>query len=101
MIYSEKVTLEREDSALCRQPEKVYVEVTARFTSDGRMEPLSLVWEDGRTFRIDRVLSRQRMASRKAGGVGILYLCRVGGSVIHLYYEENYRWFTERRAGES
>ncbi|MBR6382250.1 MAG: hypothetical protein IKS07_11340 [Lachnospiraceae bacterium] len=76
---------------------KVYVDVTARFCDDGRLLPLSFVWEDGTRFSIDRILGHQRMASRKAGGCGEMYLCVVGGRRVHLYYEGNYLWFLEAR----
>ncbi len=76
---------------------KVYVVVTARFTVDGRMYPISLTWEDGRTFEIDKVLRCERCASRKAGGAGILYTCMIRGRESRLFYEENYRWFMERK----
>ena len=74
---------------------KTYVEVGARFTPDGRLFPLWITWTDGRRYEIDRVLRTERAASRKAGGVGILYTCLVRGRRVHLYYEENYRWFVE------
>ena len=35
---------------------KVYVEVTTVFTSDGRMIPKSVRWEDGKEYIIDKVL---------------------------------------------
>jgi len=76
---------------------KVYVEVTARFTEDGKMSPVSFTWEDGRKFEIDRIVKSVRCASRKAGGVGVLYTCMVSGRECHLYYEENFRWFMERK----
>ena len=41
---------------------KVYVEVTARFDTDGRITPLSLTWEDGTVFEIGRVLDCRRAA---------------------------------------
>ena len=80
---------------------KVYVEVLARFSPDGTMLPVSFIWEDGREYRIDRVRSAQRCASRKAGGCGILYVCTVGGQDTHLYYEDDDsgRWFLERKTG--
>ena len=33
---------------------KVYVDVTARFNSEGVLIPLSLTWEDGEEYEIDR-----------------------------------------------
>lgn len=75
---------------------KVYVEVTARFDIDGRIHPLSIRWENGKTYEIDRVLDVRRAASLKAGGVGIRYLCRILDKERFLFYE-NPKWFVERK----
>ena len=81
-------------------PCKAYVTVRADFTADGALIPLSITWEDGRVYPIDRGLDVQRMASRKTGGAGIRYLCRVLGQSVELYYEENGHWFVCRREEE-
>lgn len=78
-------------------PYKAYVEVVADFSSDGRMMPLHIVWEDGRAYDIDRVLRVDRCASLKAGGAGIRYVCRIRGQRVELYYEENGCWFVNRK----
>ena len=52
---------------------KVYVGVDARFDTEGRIMPLSITWEDGRVYGIDRVLDMRRAASLKAGGAGISF----------------------------
>ena len=49
---------------------KIYVDVIAEFTKDGKLRPLWLIWEDGRKYEIDRIKSCQRAASRKAGALG-------------------------------
>ena len=77
---------------------KVYVDVGAEFTDDGRLMQKYLVWEDGRRYEIDNVKRIERCASRKAGGCGIMYTCTAGGHEFHLYYEENYRWFCEAKS---
>lgn len=84
---------------------KVYVEVTAAFDSSGRLIPLSLVWEDGRRFAIDRVLEVRPMAAMKAGGQGDRYTIRIGSRQSYLFFERSAslsgsnigRWFVERR----
>ncbi len=76
---------------------KVYVEVTARFDTDGRITPLSLTWEDGTVFEIGRVLDCRRAASLKAGGIGMRYTVRIGNQQSYLYYEDP-RWFVEAKA---
>ena len=75
---------------------KVYVQVTAVFHPDGRLMPVSFVWEDGRRYEIDRVLDVTRAASLKAGGTGMRYTCRVQGRETFLFLEED-RWFMERK----
>ena len=54
---------------------KVYVDVLASFSKDGRLKPVELIWENGQRYKIDRI----------------------NGIESHLYDEENYKWFVERR----
>ncbi|CAK7087470.1 MAG: hypothetical protein ENTB_04229 [Enterocloster aldenensis] len=77
--------------------EKKYVRVKAEFTPEGNLVPLCVVWDDGRKFEIDRVKQCDRAASRKAGGVGLRYVCLIRGREAVLYYEENYKWFVEAK----
>ncbi len=76
---------------------KVYVDVGAEFTDEGELLPRYLIWEDGTRYDIDRIKKRERCASRKAGGTGILYVCMIRGKEMRLFYEENYRWFVEAK----
>lgn len=73
---------------------KVFVEVTAKFDTQGDITPLSITWADGTVFEIDRVLDKRRAASLKAGGQGMRYTIRVNGHSTYLFYEEP-RWFVE------
>ena len=74
-----------------------YVEVTAEFSPEGKVTPLSITWEDGRVFEIDRVEGARRAASLKAGGTGIRYTIMVRGRRTFLYFEGP-AWFVEERA---
>ena len=47
---------------------KVYVDVLVNFDKDGTMSPVDFIWEDGEKYHVDRILARERCASRKAGG---------------------------------
>ena len=78
---------------------KVYVDVNATFSKDGRLIPKSFIWTDGHLYEIQKVKDVCRAASRKAGGVGIRYTCIIDGRESHLYYEDNNMWFVEGRAG--
>ena len=75
---------------------KAYVDVVAYFSKDGRLMPQTIIWEDGHRYDVDRILKIERCASRKAGGTGIRYTCRIEGKESHIYLEED-RWFVERK----
>ena len=74
---------------------KIYVDVLAEFSKEGRVIPKEIIWDDGRHFTIDRIKDARRAASLKAGGVGIRYTCVIMGREKYLYYEDNNLWFVE------
>lgn len=76
---------------------KKYVSVVARFSEDGKVMPLSLEWEDGCSFEIDKVLDVRRAASQKAGGIGVRYTCRIRNKQVYLFKDEDI-WFIETEA---
>lgn len=73
---------------------RVNVEIVARFDLEGCITPLEIIWEDGRTFAIDKVIASQRAASLKAGGQGTRYTVMIDGRQAYLFYE-NPIWFVE------
>ena len=78
-------------------PIKAYVPVVARFDKSGRITPLSIEWEDGRIYTIERVLDMCRAASLKAGGIGTRYHVRMAnGQQTYIFYEDK-AWFVERK----
>ena len=79
------------------QSSKVYVDVIAEFTKDGRLLLKSFIWKDGHIYEIQKVTDIRRAASLKAGGVGLRCTCIVEGRESHLYYEDNNLWFMEER----
>lgn len=84
---------------------KVYVEVVAVFNPDGELRPLSLTWEDGKRYNIDRILEVRPAAARKAGGQGDRYTVCIRGQEKYIFFERSAsirgnnlgRWFVERR----
>ena len=66
----------------------------AKYQLDGKIIPVSIKWDDGRTFEIDQVLDIRPAASTKVGGAGIRYLVRIGRTRTYLFLEENC-WFVE------
>lgn len=75
---------------------KVFVDVFVKYDKEGNMMPFAFIWENGMTFRIDRIKSKERRASRKAGGTGIMYTVLVEGRECHLFFEFD-KWFMERK----
>ena len=88
---------------------KAYVGVSAEFRSDGGMLPRSLIWEDGVTYEIDRVVDIRPSFSAKAGAEGDRYTIIVHGRRRYLFFERSInatgniigRWFVERRVPTS
>ena len=84
---------------------KVYVDVKTNFRKDGVMIPVSLVWEDGTEYVIDRVTDIRPAAAAKAGGQGDRYTIRIGTRISYLFFERSPnlsgkvigRWFVERK----
>lgn len=76
--------------------EKIYVEVHLRVTADGSVRPLSILWEDGMVYTIDRLRKAVPAASLKVGGGGMRYTVVIEGKDRYLF-EENGKWFVEAR----
>ena len=76
------------------------VEVVHSTSVAGEKTPLEIVWEDGRRFRVDRVLDRRMARSLRSGGEGVRFTVLVGRTVTHLWYDGTYWSVDERvRAG--
>lgn len=75
---------------------KVFVETLVKCSAEGQQVPLEIVWEDGRSFGIDKITEIKKAASLKVGGQGLRYTCRVHGKETYLFLEED-RWFMEGR----
>lgn len=73
---------------------KVYVTMNIRVSPDGSIRPTSLIWEDGRKYRIDRVIHVTPAAATKVGGRGMRYTVVVEGRERNFFDDEG-RWFTE------
>ena len=78
---------------------KVYVKVIMIQDEEGNIQPLQIVWEDGKVFDVDKVVYRCRASSTKVGGTGMRYTIRIRGKETFLYYsEDENRWFVEGKA---
>ena len=68
--------------------------ITAEHDVNGKIKPMSLTWENGRVYVIDRVLDIRQAPSLKSGGQGIRYTCRIFNKEVYLFGDEG-RWFIE------
>lgn len=75
---------------------KTFVKVTAEHDENGKTKPLALVWTNGKLYEIDRVTDVRQAPSRKAGGLGIRYICRIRGKEVYLFEDEG-KWFVENK----
>ena len=88
------------------EPEiKVYVAVLAGFDQYGQMIPRKLIWEDGRTYTIDKVTDIRQASAMRAGGQGDRFTIWINGKQSYLFFERSAnlsgniigRWFVERK----
>lgn len=83
---------------------KCYVDVLVRWRDDGRIDPLAVIWPDGRRYDVDEVIGKPiRRASTQTGGNGLRYDVRIGSTRTYLFLEDetqglssNTRWFVEK-----
>lgn len=76
-----------------REREKRYVAVDVRFTAEGRLRPLQIVFDPEHIYEIDQIKDVCRRAA-DVGGVGDRYTCIIQGHERYLWFEKG-RWFVE------
>ena len=76
---------------------KTYVKVTVEYDKEGIITPLSIEWEDGRIYEIDRILDKRKAASTKAGGMGIRYTVKIGRTITYVFFDCFNKWFVEKK----
>ncbi len=89
------------------RPERVYVKVNSDFDNTGYMQPRSITWKDGRTFKIDEVKDFRPASSVERGLPGDCYTVVIRGELKHLFFErcsDHFasrfgRWFVESMSG--
>lgn len=75
---------------------KVCVEILGRFSAEGGLRPVELVWADGKRYSIERVRFVERAPARVGAVLPVRYTCLLNGREKYLYFEpEKMRWFVE------
>ncbi len=75
---------------------KVYVDVVLRNDKEGAIRPLSIEFEDGEIYEIDRLRFVCKAASTKVGGCGTRYTVVICGKETYLFNEDD-KWFVEAK----
>ena len=70
---------------------RVDVGVTLKVSPEGNVWPLTITFENGKTYTIDRLKERKRAAATKVGGTGILSLSKTVKPIC-LKMKENGLW---------
>lgn len=78
---------------------KVFVEVTLRVSPEGEIRPLTITFENGVVYTIDKLRFRCRAQSLKVGGTGIRYTIIIRNHETYLF-EDNGRWYVEAKYAE-
>ena len=78
------------------RPEKVYVKVNSDFDSTGYIQPRSITWADGRTFKIDQVKDYRPASTFRPGLAGACYTVMIRGVEKHLFFEWTDSTFASR-----
>lgn len=84
--------------------EKIYVKVNSDFDSTGYMQPRMIIWEDGRTFPIERIKDFRPASSLSSCLQGDCYTVIIHGEEKHLFFERTNalfpgrfgRWFVKK-----
>lgn len=79
-----------------QQCRKVYVEVQVKVTAEGKVRPMTIKFEDGELYEIDRLIDCRRAHATKVGGTGIRYTVRIRNKETYLFEDEG-RWFVEAK----
>ena len=78
--------------------ERIYVKVNSDFDATGYMQPRSITWADGRTFRIDAVKDYRPAECYRQGAEGSCYTVMIKGQERHLFFEWTSSSFASRVA---
>ena len=78
--------------------ERVYVKVNSDFDATGYMQPRSITWSDGRTFKIDAIKDYRPAACYRQGAEGSCYTVMIRGEEKRLFFEWTNSTFAARVA---
>lgn len=76
--------------------QKMYVDVILKNDKNGEINPLVIILENDKKYKIDKIVSKCRASSLKVGGCGMRYSVNIRGRETYLFHEQD-KWFVEYR----
>ncbi len=70
---------------------RIFVGTVVRFDSEGAITPLQILWTNGETYAIDKILKTEETPALRSN-TGFRYLVRIRGQERELGYDGR-RWF--------
>ncbi len=67
---------------------KRYVQVVVRLSTDGKLRPLVVEFDETHHYKIDKILDVRCDACQSVGGVGDRYTCLIRGQESHPWLEK-------------
>lgn len=77
-------------------PRRVYVKVNSDFDATGAVTPRAIIWEDGRSFKIEAVRDFRPASAMEGGRSGDCYTVIVHGEEKHLFFERTNAMYGSR-----
>ena len=75
---------------------KVYVRVISETDEWGKVRPICVIWEDGRSYSVDKVTDIRRACAGKVGGTAKRYTVNIEGKQTYIFFEDG-KWFVESK----
>lgn len=75
---------------------KVYVRVISETDESGKISPISVIWEDGRSYSVDKIVDVRRACAIKVGGTAMRYTVNIEGKQTYVFFEDG-KWFVESK----
>ncbi len=76
--------------------QKLFLHVIADMRPNAQIMPLTIIWDDGRTFDIEDVFDIKRTILKDFGEQCLTFYCKIGGRRKLIYLDSCYQWFVIR-----
>ncbi len=78
------------------RPKRIYVKVNSDFDATGAVTPRAIIWEDGRSFKIEAIRDFRPASAMENGRSGDCYTVIIHGEEKHLFFERTSALFGSR-----